>query len=508
MTIEILTVAEMYAADAYAADHGVDTLQLMEVAGTAVAEAVHLRWPGARVAVLCGPGNNGGDGFVAARALKGLGHDVAVALAGKRDALTGDADTMAARWVQGCNGRVAPLSPAIFRKVDVVIDALFGAGLSRPLDGAVKDAVAALNSSGLPVVAVDVPSGLHGDLGQAFGGECVEADITVTFFRKKPGHVLMPGRHFCGDVMVADIGIPEEALDSIRPQIVENTPELWGSDFPWPDPMGHKYSRGHAVVVSGPAYATGAARLAAHGALRVGAGLVSVASPMDAVAINAALLTAIMVKPFAGTNGLSELLADTRINVVAIGPGCGVGLETRAMVEAVFASRAAAVLDADALTSFAYDPKGLFARTGPVTVLTPHAGEFDRIFPGLLKRLPTRVDAVREAAKQAGCVVLLKGPDTVIAAPGGDVAVNTNAPPTLATAGAGDVLTGFIVGLLAQHVAPFQAACAGVWLHGEAANQFGPGLTAEDLPELMPAVLTALKDYLDESGFNSPGNGG
>jgi hydroxyethylthiazole kinase-like uncharacterized protein yjeF len=220
------------------------------------------------------------------------------------------------------------------------------------------------------------------------------------------------------------------------------------------------------------------------------------------------MLTAIMVKPFAGSNGLSELLADTRINAVAIGPGCGVGLETRAMVEAVFASRAAVVLDADALSSFAHDPKALFARTDHRTVLTPHAREFDRIFPGFLKRLPTRVEAVREAARQAGCVVLLKGPDTVIAAPGGDVAVNTNAPPTLATAGAGDVLTGFIVGLLAQHVGPFQAACAGVWLHGEAANLFGPGLTAEDLPELMPAVLTALKDYLDESGFTSPGNGG
>lgn len=504
MTAEILTVAEMYAADTYAAEHGVATLALMDAAGAAVAEAVHLRWPGAKVAVLCGPGNNGGDGFVAARMLEGFGHDVAVALLGKRTALTGDAAIMAERW----DGLVVPLTPAIFREADVVIDALFGAGLARPLDGAAKETVVALNSSGLPVVAVDVPSGLHGDLAQAFGGECVEADLTVTFFRKKPAHVLMPGRHFCGDVEVADIGISDEALEFIHPRMFENGPDLWGSDFPWPDPMGHKYARGHAVVVSGPAHATGAARLAAHGALRVGAGLVSVASPMDAVAVNAATLTAIMVKPFAGTNGLAELLADKRLNAVAIGPGCGVGMETRAMVEAVSASGAAAVFDADALTSFGDDPKALFARTRENTVLTPHAGEFERIFPGLLKRLPTRVEAVREAAATAGCVVLLKGPDTVIANPQGDVTINTNAPPTLATAGAGDVLSGLIAGLMAQYLDSYKAAAAAAWLHGEAATLFGPGLTAEDLPELLPAVLTALKDHLDEQGFHPPGRAG
>lgn len=504
MTSEILTVAEMYAADAYAAHNGVATLALMDAAGAAVAEAVHLRWPGARVAVLCGPGNNGGDGFVAARLLEELGHDIAVALLGKRQSLKGDAGVMAERW----DGLIAPLNPAIFREADVVVDALFGAGLSRPLDGVAKETVVALNRSGLPVVAVDVPSGLHGDLGQAFGGECVEADLTVTFFRKKPGHVLMPGRHFCGDVEVADIGIPGEALDTIRPRMFENGPDLWGGDFPWPDPMGHKYARGHAVAVSGPDHATGAARLAAHGALRVGAGLVSVASPMDAVAVNAAALTAIMVKPFAGTNGLAELLADKRFNAVAIGPGCGVGMETRAMVEAVLASGAATVLDADALTSFEGDPEALFARTREPCVLTPHAGEFERIFPGLLKHLPTRVEAVREAAATAGCIVLLKGPDTVIANSDGDVIVNTNAPPTLATAGAGDVLSGLIAGLMAQHMVPLQAAAAAAWIHGEAANLFGPGLTSEDLPELVPAVLTALKDHLDESGFHPAGRAG
>jgi len=500
MSAEILSVAEMYAADRHAAEHGVASLALMEAAGEAVAEAVHRRWPQAKVAVLCGPGNNGGDGFVAARQLEAWGHDVTLALLGRRDALKGDAKTMEERW----DGLIAPLSPSVFRKADVVVDALFGAGLARPLDGAAKETVIALNRSGKPVVAVDVPSGLHGDLGQPFGSECVEADVTVTFFRKKPAHVLMPGRIFCGDVNVADIGIPEAALETVRPRTFENGPGLWGGDYPWPDPMGHKYVRGHAVVVSGPAQATGAARLAAYAALRVGAGLVSVASPMDAVAVNAAALTAVMVKPFAGAKELGGLLKDKRFNAVAIGPGCGVGRETRDMVGAVLASNAATVLDADVLTSFAEDPTALFAQLREPCVLTPHAGEFERIFPGLLQSVPTRIEAARQAAAKAGCTVLLKGPDTVIATPGGEVAINTNAPPTLATAGAGDVLAGLIAGLMAQGLESYKAAAAATWLHGEAANLFGEGLIAEDLADLLPAVLTALKDTLDEPDFHSP----
>jgi NAD(P)H-hydrate epimerase len=498
MSAEILSVAETYAADRYAEEHGIATLALMDAAGGAVAEAVHRRWPEAKVAVLCGPGNNGGDGFVAARELEAWGHELAVALLGKRAALKGDAKVMAERW----DGLVAPLTPAIFREADVVVDAMFGAGLSRPLDGAAKETAVALNRSGLPVVAVDVPSGLQGDLARPFGGECVEADVSVTFFRKKPAHVLMPGRLFCGDVTVADIGTPDAALDAIRPRLFENGPALWGADYPWPDPLGHKYARGHAVVVSGPAHATGAARMAAAAALRVGAGLVSVASPPDAVAANAAHLTAVMVKPFDGAKGLGELLKDRRFNAVAIGPGCGVGPATREMVRAVLHSGAAAVLDADALTSFADDPKALFALLREPAVLTPHAGEFERIFPGLLQRAPTRAEAAREAAGKAGCTVLLKGPDTAIAAPDGRVAINANAPPTLATAGAGDVLTGLVAGLMAQGLDSNKAAAAAAWLHGEAANLFGEGLIAEDLPDLLPAVLTALRDMLDEPDFH------
>jgi NAD(P)H-hydrate epimerase len=306
----------------------------------------------------------------------------------------------------------------------------------------------------------------------------------------------MPGRMKCGDIVLAQIGIPDAALETIKPAIFENGPDLWGKEFSRLDPLGHKYARGHALIVSGPAHATGAARLAARGALRIGAGLVSVASPPDAMAVNAAHLTSIMVKPFADAAALAGLLADKRFTAAVIGPGCGVGAQTQELAAAVMKSGAAAVLDADALTSFAADPKALFRLLRPSAVMTPHEGEFERVFPGLLKRSPTRIEAVREAAATAGCIVLLKGPDTAIAAPDGCVCISTNAPPTLATAGSGDVLTGFIAGLLAQGVEPFKAAAAAAWLHGEAANLFGPGLISEDLPEQLPALLRRLHDGL------------
>jgi len=492
MSSEILTVAEMYAADHYAAAQGTPSLTLMENAGRAVADAIAAYWPSGPVSVLCGPGNNGGDGFVVARHLKQRGRDVRLALLGDVHALKGDAAEMARAW----DGPVLAVTPGILEGVELVVDAMFGAGLARPLEGAAKDVVATLNTSGIAIVAIDVPSGLHGDLARPLGGECVEADLTVTFFRKKPAHVLMPGRIHCGEVMVADIGIPDAALQTIRPRMFENGPELWGERYPWPDPLGHKYARGHTVVVSGPAHTTGAARMAARAGLRVGSGLVSVASPPDAVPINAAALTAIMVKPIAGSAGLASLLHDKRFNAVAIGPGCGTGGSTRDMVAAVLASGAGAVLDADALTAFKDDPNALFLQLREPAVLTPHEGEFERVFPGLLTRSPTRVEAVRAAAAAAKCTVLLKGADTAIASPDGRVVINANAPPTLATAGAGDVLTGLIAGLLAQGMSSFDAACAAVWLHGEAASLFGPGLIAEDLPELLPAVLADLQDRL------------
>ncbi len=495
MPNEILTLAECYAADRYAEENGVPSATLMENAGRAVAEEIARRWPSGRAVVICGPGNNGGDGFVVARHLKTHDWTMRLVLVGDRDRLKGDAALMASRW----DGEIEAFGTASLGDADVAIDALFGAGLTRPLEGLPREAVGALNASSAAIVAVDVPSGVHGDLARPLDGPegtAVRAELTITFFRKKPAHVLVPGRFFCGQMVVADIGIPAAALDSIRPQIFENGSAIWGACFPWPQAVAHKYARGHAVVVSGPAHATGAARLAARGALRVGAGLVSVASPEAAVSINAAALTAIMVKPFSGVEGLEELLEDRRLNAVVIGPGCGVGRDTRELVAAVLASKAAIVLDADALTSFTDGPNALFVQLREPAVLTPHEGEFERIFPGLLECSPMRIEAARQAAAACHCTMLLKGPDTVIAAPDGRAIVNTNAPPTLATAGAGDVLSGMVAGLMAQGMNSFDAAAAAVWLHGEAATRFGAGLISEDLPELLPSGLSDLRGQL------------
>lgn len=487
----LLSTAEMGRADRLAVELGVPSVTLMENAGAGVAEQARLMAPDAagRIAVLCGPGNNGGDGFVAARLLRNTGRDVCVALLGDVAALKGDAADMAARWA----GEIMPLAGDAIAGADLVIDALFGAGLDRPITGAAAEVIEALNGSGIPVLAVDVPSGLDGNTGQPLGA-VVRAAHTVTFFRRKPGHLLMPGRALCGAVTVHDIGTPPEVLERIASMTWANGPDLWRGAFPWPKLEGHKYGRGHALVVSGAAAHTGAARLGARGALRAGAGLVTLASPEDALVVNASQLTAVMLLPFSGPEGLSGILADRRKNAVLLGPALGVGEETRALVEAALAAGAATVLDADALTSFAGHQAELFAAIASIperpVVLTPHDGEFQRLFPDLVSA--AKPERARQAAVRAGAVVVLKGPDTVIAAPDGRVAINDNAPPWLATAGAGDVLGGFAVGLLAQRMPAFEAASAAVWLHGAAASAFGPGLIAEDLPESLPQVLRGL----------------
>ena len=491
MSGEILSNEEMRRADALAVRAGTPSLVLMENAGRAVADVITTRFSPGRAVILCGPGNNGGDGFVVARLLATHGFDVLVAAGNdhKRDAAA-----MAAQW----QGARAPLAPDVLDGAALIVDALFGSGLSRPLEGVYRALLEAVNHSHIPVIAVDVPSGIDGDNGQV-RGIAIAADITVTFFRLKPAHLLLPGRDHCGETLLADIGIPETACTGIR--LFENSPALWGADYRWPKANAHKYARGHCVVVSGPAHATGAARLAARGSLRIGAGLVSVAAEKDAVAINAAHLTAVMVKPFEGPEGLTSLLSDRRLNAVIIGPGLGVGKQTQALVACALASGAATVLDADALTSFQDDPPSLFGNVKYAGVMTPHEGEFERMFPGLLKSAASKIEAARTAAARANAVVLLKGNDTVIAAPphdgqAGRAAINANAPAILATAGAGDVLAGFIGGLLAQGMPSFEAACAAAWLHGDAAGRFGPGLIAEDLPEILPESLSSLRDRL------------
>ena len=493
--IELLTPDEMAACDRLAIASGVPGIRLMEKAGRTVADAVARHPLGTRVLVVAGPGNNGGDGFVAARVLSERGYPVRLMLLGEVAALKGDAAEAAGRWT----GPVEAAAPNAVAGAGVVVDALFGAGLNRAVEGEARALIEAMNASGATIIAVDLPSGINGASG-AVMGVAVKAHESITFFRRKPGHVLLPGRLHAGKVRVADIGIPNSVLDQVKPGAFANGPALWGRQFPVPKLDGHKYARGHAVVVSGGLSFTGAARLAARGALRAGAGLVTLASPRDALAVNAAASTAVMVRAADGADELRGLLADKRLNVVVLGPGLGVGAATRDQVAAALDGERAVVLDADALTSFENEPTALFGQTaGRPVVLTPHQGEFARLFRTIAQTAEneSKVGQARAAAHAAGAVVLLKGPDTVIAAPDGRAAIGENAPPWLATAGSGDVLAGMIAGLLAQGMAPFEAACAGAWLHGEAGNEAGPGLIAEDLPEVLPTIYRRLFEDLN-----------
>ncbi len=475
MAHEILTVAEMAAADRAAPVSG---HVLMERAGEGAAAVIASRfrpWP---AVVLCGPGNNGGDGYVIARHLKKRGWNVRVeALA---PPATPDAKEMARRW----KGEVRPLS-AGFAGGTLYIDALFGAGLSRPLEGAALHLARASKEAAGRIVAIDLPSGLSGDTGAPVGEHAFHAALTVTFHRRKIGHVLEPGRSACGAVEVADIG-----LGNTLAALSENVPGLWAARFPWPGAQSHKHQRGRMIAVSGEAFHSGAARLAARAGLRIGAGLVTLVSPVSALAENAAHLEAVMLRPFEIDIELAA--AAETADAAVIGPAAGVGAATRANLLALARTGAALVVDADALTTFKDRPQDLFSALDRDDVLTPHPGEFDRLFPGLLKDGPERVTATREAARRAGAIVLLKGADTVIAAPDGRTAVNVNGSPWLATAGSGDALAGFVGGLIAQGMDSFDAACAAAWIHAECAAAHGPGLTAEDLPGLAPAVLARL----------------
>jgi hydroxyethylthiazole kinase-like uncharacterized protein yjeF len=472
----------MGAVDRLAAAGVVPVGGFMEAAGAAVAVAIGARWSMRPVTVLCGPGNNGGDGFVAARHLSAAGWPVTVALMGSRAALSGDAARAAGLW----NGAMVPFTAKCLDGAGLVVDAIFGAGLSRPLSGAALTLVAALKDRPVPVCAIDVPSGVEGSTGAVLDG-AAPADLTVTFFRRKPGHLLYPGRGLCGDVVLADIGTPASVLETVRPMAWQNDPALWLDNFPWPQAESYKYTRGEVLVLGGEAI-TGASRMTAMAASRAGAGMVTLAAPAKVWSIYATSLMNAIVHSFDGAADFDEMLADVRRNVIAIGPGAGVGAATREFVLAALATRRTVVLDADALTSFAEAPNDLFAEIEGPCVLTPHAGEFKRLFHFTGDKL----HLARSAAKQSHAVVVLKGPDTVIAAPDGRAIVNANAPPQLATGGSGDVLTGFVSAMLAQGMPAFEGAAAAVWLHGAAAAEFGLGLVADDLPGALPHVLQRL----------------
>jgi ADP-dependent NAD(P)H-hydrate dehydratase / NAD(P)H-hydrate epimerase len=478
----VLSIEQMSAADAAAGAAGVSGQTLMEHAGGSVADAIMARFAPSPVTVLCGPGNNGGDGFVIARLLEQAGWAVRVALVGDRQRLKGDAAGAARTW----RSDVVPVGPATLAGAGLVVDALFGAGLTRPVEGPARDTIRALKESGLSVVAVDLPSGLHGDTGEVLG-DAAPATLTVTFHRPKIGHLLLPGRALLGELVVADIGIPDEVDRALDVRLWANAPPLWRAHFPRRTPSSHKYSQGHALVLGGGTSSSGAARLAARAALRAGAGAVTVLCPADALPMYAAQLTAIMVAPFEDDAGFGEQLVDPRRTAILLGPGAGVGDALRRRVGLALASGKVCVLDADALTSFAEQPEQLFEQIRGPCLFTPHEGEFARLF----KLEGDKLARARAAARQSGAIVLIKGADTVVAAPDGRAAIQPDAPSTLATAGSGDVLAGAALGLAAQGMPLFEAAAAAVWLHAAAAAQCGQGLIAEDLSEALPAVLRA-----------------
>lgn len=479
----LLTVAEMGAADKRTIDGGTSGTELMERAGLAVADCASDMMPAGTAAILCGPGNNGGDGFVAARHLADRGWNVRIALLGDRAALRGDAAHHAALWT----GEMEKLSPQSVDGADLVIDALFGAGLNRPIDGPVRETLEAASSKA--VLAVDVPSGIDGDSGAVLGFAPVAAR-TVTFCRLKPGHLLQPGRHHCGAVTVADIGIADETVAALAGPAWRNDPTLWRHYLRWPAASDHKYSRGHVVIVGG-AVMTGAARLAARSAQRSGAGIVTLATPQEAQTVYKVTLESVVIHPFRDTAGLRELAETARAASFLIGPGAGLSGQLRERVIALLKQKRPTVIDADAVSVFEGGPEILLNAIEGPCVLTPHTGEFRRIFPDIAPSAagPNKMEAARKAANRSKAVIVLKGSDTVIAAPDGRCIINANATPALATAGSGDVLAGMVASLLAQGLPAFEAASAAVWLHAEAGRKPAFGLIPEDIIDNLPEIL-------------------
>ncbi|WP_425902819.1 NAD(P)H-hydrate dehydratase [Agrobacterium radiobacter] len=477
--LSLFDPAVMASIDAAAGQSGIPLYDLMERAGQAVAASALRHYPQAlRFVVLCGGGNNGGDGYVAARALVESGAVVVVHHLGDAGALRGDARMAFER------SGVAPLPLGDYAPLagDVVIDAVFGAGLSRDIPRELARIIEAVTNAKAPVLAVDLPSGLCGRRGVPLGAS-FRAERTVTFMARKPGHLLMPGRELCGALEVFDIGIPSRILTDHAGSVAENHPLVWRDALPASDIETHKFRRGHLTVFSGPAHATGASRMTALAALKAGAGIVTVAAPRQALDVLSVTLTAVMNAPMDDADDLRLWLDDRRHGAFVLGPGFGDLDKARQFVSLL--GDKAVVLDADAITAFKDHTETLSERITSGTgkfILTPHEGEFARLFPDLAAdRVLSKIEKAQVASARSGAVLVYKGADTVIAAPDGRALVNTNAPASLATAGSGDVLAGIIGALLAQGAPAFEAAAAGVWLHGQAGYRAGDGMTAEDL---------------------------
>ena len=501
--MELLTPEEMGQADRITIAGGTAGYHLMKCAGQAELEEIIRFWPDARsVAVLCGSGNNGGDGYVVAKLLKAAGISVACFYT-EQPKTDSDAALAYADYVSS-GGQVLPLHHFIPEDYSLVVDALLGAGLVRDVSGELATCITRLNMSGVAVCAIDLPSGVSGLDGQV-KGVAVQAQHTATFFRKKPGHLLQPGRELCGEVHVRDIGIENTVFETIPVRLYENLPELWRDVLPVAQINAHKFTRGHVGVFSGGMMSTGAARLSASAAARTGAGLVTMIAPPDALPIHAAHLTGTMLYPLGETVDVLNFIRARKVKAAVLGPAFGDLPRARELVCALLADSAdeagleALVLDADGITAFKDQQQLLFAaaeRSGCSLVLTPHEGEFQRLFGELVTDSQSKVEKARLAAQLSHSVVIYKGADTVIAAPDGRAAINSNGNALLATAGSGDVLTGIIAGLCAQGMPVFEAACAAVWIHAETANRFAEeapvGLIAEDMPNLIVKVWARL----------------
>ena len=483
----LLTQDAMSALDTLVIQQGTDGLTLMRRAGAAVVSVIESAFPSpASVLVLCGLGKNGGDGFIVAGLLQQKGWTVTCTVIGDVAQLSGPALQARADYP----GSLVAWSPDLLGGCTLIVDALFGIGLNRPLSAEYEVVIQAVNECRQPVVSIDMPSGIHADTGAALG-QAICAKTTVTFTRKKPGLLLLPGRIHAGEVIVADIGIEARVVATAITSCAENHPALWQDQVPRFGVEQHKYHHGHALVLGGGVM-TGAARLAARAAQRSGAGLVTVAAPPYATLVYASNLDSVLVHPVTTIEDWCRQVEDPRKNAILLGPGAGVSELLQAQVLAALATGKPVLLDADALTAFSAQPEKLFRALHAQTVLTPHAGEFERLF-GPQREFSDKLSLVARMARLVQCVVLLKGADTVIAAPDGRAVINTNAPPWLATAGSGDVLAGILTGFLAQGVEAFTAACIAVWLHGAAAHDFSPGMIAEDLVTALPNSLAKLR---------------
>ena len=486
LRLALLSNEEMTRADEKAAKAGIDSLHLMEQAGRAVADAIIRLYPAQpKTLILCGPGNNGGDGYVVARLLAEAGWEVTTASAVPPEKLKGDAATNRKLW----QGEDKTLNDWRAEDYGLITDALFGAGLTRAIEGDFKQALQKAGESQRPLIAVDMPSGVSGSTGQVLG-YAPQVTHTITFCRKKPGHLLYPGRALCGEVRLAPIDIPDKVIEEINPHVFENDPALW--QLPKPGAQSHKYKRGYGLIACGPLHQTGAARLAANACLRAGAGIVKIAAPKSAVIVLANHETEVMILPCEDDQAFAALLKEPRLSAICIGPGLGLNDRAENWLKAALACGKNMVLDADALTLLARENL-----TPPQdTILTPHEGEFERLFPGLLEKSQTRLEAAQTAAQKLKSIIVLKGADTIIAAPDGQgrakARINTSGTPWLASAGSGDVLAGIITSLLAQGMNGFDAASAGVFLHGKAAEAAGPYLIASDLIENLPQTMAGI----------------